>query len=269
MISSTPRDYILWNSFKSKVSIIFEINEQLPRPRRIDGVILTPFVNCYTTSEYLRLFHCNIFPVINIGYHWLNKVSTQLVYVLDVASKYLVNGFPYLGKDESRRTGMRLADHVVMKLMEPYFGKGRNVTTNSFFASLSLAKDLQLQNTSIVGTVNRVRWELPPLAAVVQNKELYSSTVLKHDMYTLTSASCKLNKNVVLMSSLHQSVGVALDPKKIPETIEFYISTKYGLNVVDQMVRKYPIKASSRRWPVQVFYNILDLAAINSWILYK
>ena len=29
------------------------------------------------------------------------------------------------------------------------------------------------------------------------------------------------------------------------------------------------MKASSRRWPVQVFYNILDLAAINAWILYK
>jgi len=35
-----------------------------------------------------------------------------------VASKYLVNGFPYLGKDETRPAGLRLADHVVMKLME-------------------------------------------------------------------------------------------------------------------------------------------------------
>ncbi|CAD1479151.1 unnamed protein product [Heterotrigona itama] len=33
------------------------------------------------------------------------------------------------------------------------------------------------------------------------------------------------------------------------------------------MVRKY--KSSSQRWPLQVFFNILDLAGINSWILYK
>ena len=39
--------------------------------------------------------------------------------------------------------------------------------------------------------------------------------------------------------------------------------------MVDQMARKYSVKASGRRRPVHVFYNVLDLAAINSWILYK
>ena len=33
--------------------------------------------------------------------------------------------------------------------------------------------------------------------------------------------------------------------------------------------RKYRTKAGSRRWPLHVFYNILDLAAINAWVLYK
>ena len=35
------------------------------------------------------------------------------------------------------------------------------------------------------------------------------------------------------------------------------------------MARKNTVKAGSRRWPVQTFCNILDLTAINSWILYK
>ena len=35
------------------------------------------------------------------------------------------------------------------------------------------------------------------------------------------------------------------------------------------MARKYTVNASSRRRPVQFFYNILDLAAINAYILYK
>ena len=35
------------------------------------------------------------------------------------------------------------------------------------------------------------------------------------------------------------------------------------------MARKYSVKAGTRRWPLQVFYNILDLATINAWILYK
>lgn len=41
------------------------------------------------------------------------------------------------------------------------------------------------------------------------------------------------------------------------------------MDVVDQMARKYNVKAGSFRWPPQVLFNILDLAAINAWILYK
>ena len=39
--------------------------------------------------------------------------------------------------------------------------------------------------------------------------------------------------------------------------------------MLDQMARKYTVNAASRRWPVQFFYNILDLAAINAHILHK
>ena len=39
--------------------------------------------------------------------------------------------------------------------------------------------------------------------------------------------------------------------------------------MLDQMTRKYIVNAASRRWPVQFFRKILDLAAINAHILYK
>ena len=39
--------------------------------------------------------------------------------------------------------------------------------------------------------------------------------------------------------------------------------------MTDQMARKYSVKSGSRRWPLQVFFNILDLAAINAWVLYN
>ncbi|XP_071749598.1 piggyBac transposable element-derived protein 4-like [Lepeophtheirus salmonis] len=61
---------------------------------------------------------------------------------VDASSKYLVNGFPYLKEDSQRLANKFLSEFVVMKLMEPYLGKGRNVTTNNFFTSLSLANEL-------------------------------------------------------------------------------------------------------------------------------
>jgi len=68
---------------------------------------------------------------------------------------------------------------------------------------------------------------------------------------------------------MHPSVTIGSGGKRKPETVEFYNSTKYGVDVDDQMSRKFTVKAGCRRWPVHVFYNVLDLAAINAWILYN
>ena len=53
------------------------------------------------------------------------------------------------------------------------------------------------------------------------------------------------------------------------DSLTFYNNTKYGVDIFDQMARKYSAKAGSRRWPLHVFYDILDLAAIRAWVLYK
>jgi hypothetical protein len=35
------------------------------------------------------------------------------------------------------------------------------------------------------------------------------------------------------------------------------------------MARRYSTRAAACRWPVHDFYNILDLVAINAWIIYR
>ena len=65
------------------------------------------------------------------------------------------------------------------------------------------------------------------------------------------------------------SAKLAATEKKKPERIEFYNKTKCGVDVADQMTRLFLVKAGTRRWPVAVFYNILDLAGINAVVLYK
>ena len=62
---------------------------------------------------------------------------------------------------------------------------------------------------------------------------------------------------------------IGTDAKRNPETVAFYNATKYGVDILDQMARLYSVKGGTRRWPVAVFYNVLDLAAINALVLYK
>lgn len=63
---------------------------------------------------------------------------------------------PYLGKDPSRLSGERLSENVVFRLMEPFLDKGRNVTTDNFFTSLSLAQWLLSRKITFLGTVNKI-----------------------------------------------------------------------------------------------------------------
>jgi len=39
--------------------------------------------------------------------------------------------------------------------------------------------------------------------------------------------------------------------------------------MLDSMCRQMSTKAGCRRWPFAVFWNILDIADINAWILFK
>ena len=98
---------------------------------------------------------------------------------------------------------------------------------------------------------------------------LFSSNLYKSENCTLTVYKSKPNVKVLLPSIKHTSIQVEDNYKRVPETIAFYNKTKFGVDVIDQMAHKYSVKAGSFPWPLQVFFDILDLAAINAWILYK
>ncbi len=130
--------------------------------------------------------------------------------------------------------------------------------------SLKLAEELKKKDTSLVGTVNRVRREVPT-SATKTNSDFSTAKVFRRGDTTLNSYRCKQNKSVIVLSRMRLSVTAGSGDKRKPE---FDNSTKYGV-VVDQTARKSTGKAGSRRWPFQVLYNTLDLAAVNAWILYN
>ncbi|KAK7893479.1 hypothetical protein WMY93_022631 [Mugilogobius chulae] len=200
----------------------------MPRSRQVCpgygcvAVVCSKHIRCYRPSDNLTVDE-QLFPTkarCRFTQYMANKpdkFGIKFWVVAEVTTKYFLNGFPYLGKNEARPPGQRLGESIVLKLVEPFMDKGRNVTVDNFFTSLSLANSLLRRNTSLVGTMNAARRELPPSAH--QRAELFSS--------------------------------------------------KCGVDTLDQMARKYTVKGATRRWPLAVFYNILDLAAINAWVLFQ
>ncbi|KAL7865114.1 hypothetical protein SRHO_G00103610 [Serrasalmus rhombeus] len=180
----------------------------------------------------------------------------------------MCNAIPYLGKDPDRPKGERVSENVVMKLMKPYLGKGRTVATDNYFTSLSVANRLLESNTTLLGTINKIRWEIPLEAKNAKGREKLSTEVYRSDGALLTVYAPKTNKTVCVLSTMHTHVKIADDRKRKPNTVTDYNRMKCAIDIMDQKVRAYTVRAGTRRWPVAVFYNLLDLAAMNAHVLY-
>ena len=81
-----------------------------------------------------------------------------------------------------------------MWLMSPYLNKGRNVTTDNFFTSSSLAQKLKAKDTGIVETISHTRREIPAVLAM-ERAPIQETTLLRNgDGATLTVYQGKVNK---------------------------------------------------------------------------
>ena len=79
----------------------------------------------------------------------------------------------------------------------------------------------------------------------------------------------KKGKLVTLLSTMHDQPQIDSNTeKKKPKMILDYNSTKAGVDTADQMARMYTVKRKSKRWPLICFYNIIDISAINSYVIW-
>ena len=137
-----------------------------------------------------------------------DKLGIKFWVLAEVQSKYCLNMAPYLGKDNTRVDS--LGTRVVMTLMQPYFGRGYNVTTDNFFTSRDLACTLLEKRTSIVDTVRLNRREIPGSVKL----KLHESTFYKSGPETLVKYQAKPSKTVqVVLSTQHAGTVCQSDGK--------------------------------------------------------
>ena len=86
-------------------------------------------------------------------------MDQKFFWACESSSGYALNGIPYDGKEGDQVHG-NLAQEIVMRLLEPYFGTGRDVCTDNFFTSYNLAKLLLQENLTLLGTIRRHRREV-------------------------------------------------------------------------------------------------------------
>nr|XP_047127654.1 uncharacterized protein LOC124808547 [Hydra vulgaris] len=110
--------------------------------------------------------------------------------------------------------------------------------------------------------------EIPTEFLPARTREVYSSVFGHQEQLTLVSYVPKKGKSVILLSSNHRDAELSNRFDKKPQTNLDYNSTKGGVDTLDQMVSTFSTKRMTRRWPMVIFYNILDISAVNAFVIW-
>ena len=151
------------------------------------------------------------------------------------------------------------------QLVKPYYNSGRNVTCDNFFTSISLAETLYANGLTLLGTMRKGRKEIPREFLSLQ-RPLHSTVFGYKKPSLMLSYKAKLSKCVILLTTMHRSKEVQAAFANKPEAILDYNTLKCPVDILDQMANTYTTRRKVRRWPMTIFGNILDMAAINAFV---
>ncbi|XP_049308060.1 piggyBac transposable element-derived protein 4-like isoform X1 [Bactrocera dorsalis] len=160
-----------------------------------------------------------------------------------------------------------LGENVVINLTRN-LGRGYTVTCDNFFTTYNLAVELLRRKITVVGTVRKNKKFLPLQAIDVRKKPEYYSEFFFTQNVTVVTYMPKKYKFVVAMSTLHHSAETRADQKKKPEIIHHYNATKAGVDALDQLVATYTCKRQTKRWPVALFSNMVDVSGYNAYVIW-
>lgn len=197
------------------------------------------------------------------------KYGIKVWWLCDAKTNYPLKGIIYSGKPPGQERGVNLGYNVTTKLMNKYLFTGRTLYADNFFASLQLAEELLTQKTAFVGTLRANKPYIPREFLKNRTRQIHSSLFGFHNNdVALCSYVPKKNKAVILISTAHYTTNVQ-GPHSKPMVILDYNKNKAGVDTMDQMLGEYTCKRATKRWPLAMFYNILDIAALASFIAYN
>lgn len=289
----------VWNVIASKkfkkITEMIHLNDNTKNPPRTDAshdklhkvrplieILGTRLTTLYKPSGYLSADESMIpfkgrsslkqyMPMkpVKRGYKvWcLADATTGFVYTFQV----------YTGRSDDK-TGYTLGERVVLDLCQKaQLDPWSVVVFDNFFTTLRLMETLYESRLFAVGTVRTSRKGLPSM--------MKKKSKLARGEFELQSKGCVAaikwmdNKEVTVLST-------AYDPKEVctvnrrakdgtrsavacPLAISEYNRIMGGVDRFDQLRERYAVGRRSIKWWHRILYWLIDLAVVNSYILYK
>ena len=156
-----------------------------------------------------------------------------------------------------------------------------------FYTSMQLLVDLKLRSIGGCGTIQSNRLHLRE-----EEKDEIQKLTDRGIMYMkgpqgLLLSVWKDSKNVLLLSNYHQPVEESKERQlrkkditpntrpnekqfvNIPRAIIDYTANVGGVDSFDQKSNYYSPQLRSHRWYIKIFFHFLEIAVLNSYVIYK
>ncbi|XP_070400479.1 piggyBac transposable element-derived protein 4-like [Nothobranchius furzeri] len=177
------------------------------------------------------------------------KYGIKLWVVCDVATSYAWGIIPYLGKTTRDAPAERgQGKRVVLELTEGL--SGRTVTTDNFFTSLA---------------------QQARVAATAAPDEKQSGSVLPVRLHLHRHRGELHSKAPAERSAPQHQTPSGSDPGGTAaeaDVIIDYNRCKGAVDNLDKLVATYSCRRKTRRWPMSLFCNMLDVSAYNALVLW-
>jgi len=245
-------------------------NDCFTRIREIWNLFITNCIQYYepgynvTIDELLLNFTGRYTDNLRISSKY-SKRGLKIVTMCDSETFYMINAIPDISNVETEPLES-FPSYYVRKVSEPIHNTCRNITCGTWFTSVPLVDTMREKfSLTMVGSLRRD--EIPEVPSSFKKafvKGRYQ--VAYHDNKTLVSYKTEKNKMILLLSSLHANGDIKIENK--PEIVLYYNKTKEASNIFEQLCHEYTVSRKTHRWPIRIFYGMMDQAAVNSFVLY-
>ncbi|XP_052863613.1 piggyBac transposable element-derived protein 3-like [Anopheles cruzii] len=208
-----------------------------------------------------------------------NRSGFKFHLLVDCTIPYTCNMEIFLPNNHEPYNLSNAPEDVALRMTESVQGKNKIVTLGANFATLEVIKKLHEKRTMTIGEVNKSCPSIPKAFKVAKRHEDSSTLVAYHESVKLISHVSKRRGLCILMSShdtgeddeqtdkVEEETDSSVAPE--PKLVTQYNQYKNVVKTIQQMCSMYDTSRSTRRWPLMIFFNLMNLSSINAWCIYR
>nr|XP_022290940.1 piggyBac transposable element-derived protein 4-like [Crassostrea virginica] len=203
------------------------------------------------------------------------KYGLKAYMLCDAENAYCLKFKLYTGKSSVRPSENGATYDLVMDLLRNYYEKGHILFCDNYYSSPRLFMDLWILGTGATGTVRQYRKGIPKII-----KDCKLSTRGETSTVHYGPLSClkyQDSKTVYLISTTETSNIVTTsnhdfhtnETKIRPSMVHVYDKKMGAVDRNNQMVENYKLNIKTLKWWKKLFFHLINVAIVNSYIIYK